>query len=100
MSDRMTQRDRVLQALRNRGGHGLTQVDFILPGVCDGGTPITRVAARIEELKGEGYTIATQPERRQRCVVYWLVSEPIPAQPAPVDAEADALRLFDLGEAA
>jgi hypothetical protein len=37
----------------------------------DGKAPISRLAARIEELRDEGYAIGSG-ERRQRCVVYRL----------------------------
>lgn len=83
----LTQRDRVLRALERVGSHGLTQVDFQPPHVIDGGAPITRVAARIEELRGQGHRIDNRG-RRDKCAVYVLAAtahEPIPTpEPTPV----------------
>lgn len=67
----MTQRDRVLSALRHAGPTGLTQVDFLGPQVCDKGKPITRVAARVNELRDQGFTI-TSSGTRHGCAVYVL----------------------------
>lgn len=67
----MTQTDRVLAALTRAGARGITQVDFIRFPTIDGGPPITRVAARIEELRDSGFKILSG-ERRDRCVVYRL----------------------------
>ena len=47
----MTQTERVLAALEHAGQGGLTQVDFLRFPTFDGGPPITRLAARIEELR-------------------------------------------------
>lgn len=77
----MTQTDRVLHALRARGGKGICTTDFLLPAVCDGGAPITRLAARIQDLKQRGYIIATAGERHG-CAVYILVREPSSAEQA------------------
>jgi hypothetical protein len=83
----MSQRDRVLAALYRRGRHGLTQIDFDLPDVIDGGAPIKRVAARVEELRDQGFRI-TSGERRNKCTVYRVegvtsdagtLEEPVPA---------------------
>jgi hypothetical protein len=83
----LTQRERVLRALQRVGSHGLTQVDFDLPAVIDGGAPIKRVAARVEELRRDGCRIDVLPARRNRCVVYVLAApahQPIePAKPDP-----------------
>lgn len=65
----MTQADRVLAALTRAGSHGITQTDFIRYPTLDGGPPITRLAARIEELRDSGFVI-TSGERRDRCVIY------------------------------
>lgn len=88
MTAELTQRDRVLRALERVGSRGLTQVDFQPPHVIDGRDPITRVAARIEELRKVGYRI-DDAGRRDKCKVYVLTAaaphEPIPApEPAPV----------------
>jgi hypothetical protein len=66
-----TQRDRVLSALRLAGTHGLTQVDYLLPDVVDGGPPITRLGARVFELIAEGHRISARG-RRDKCVIYRL----------------------------
>lgn len=81
----MTQRERVLAELRRAAAGGITQVDFFAPHVIDGGTPITRLAARIQELRGQGYTI-TSSGTRHGCAVYRLVSDG--AKAAPVGGTA------------
>jgi Helix-turn-helix domain len=88
----MTQRDRVLAALRRAGGRGITQLDFDLPDVVDGGPPIKRVAARIDELRTAGHWIASQ-RTRQRMARYVLVdadtltaATDVEPPPAPVPA--------------
>lgn len=58
----MTQRTRVLAALMG-SPRGITAADFDLPGVIDGGAPIQRVAARVNELRREGHLIAVRRER-------------------------------------
>jgi hypothetical protein len=75
------QRERVLRALRSAGDHGITQVDFLVPGTVDGGRPIVRLPARIDELRGGGHHIE-HAGRRNRCVVYILAAPPAQAAPA------------------
>lgn len=70
-----TQKQRVLNALRAAGSAGIDQTQFEPPVVIDGGTPIMRLAARIDELKAEGFAIST-PGRRHKCSVYALQAEP------------------------
>lgn len=70
----MSQKNRVLASLHKHRKHGISQIDFDLPDVIDGGAPIKRVAARIEELRDEGFAIRSG-ERRQKCIVYRLVPE-------------------------
>lgn len=101
----LTQAERVLRLARLRGEHGFTQIDFDLPGVTDGGTPIKRVAARVLELREQGYGIDSG-ERRQLCTVYRLtadveapaapVSEVVEQPPSQAGGDLDAGRLFDL----
>lgn len=67
-----TQTERVLNALQ-RYPRGITQVDFLLPDVIDGGPPITRIGARILELRDAGHKITSGP-RRDKCVTYKLES--------------------------
>jgi hypothetical protein len=79
-----TQNDRLLLALERDRRRGITQVDFLLPDVIDGGAPITRVAARINDLRDRGHRIDTRGER-DSCVIY-VLAEPaaVPSwQPAP-----------------
>lgn len=68
----MTQTDRVLAALSRAGARGITAVDFIRFPTIDGGPPILRVAARIKELRDQGFEIETDGER-DSCAVYKLV---------------------------
>lgn len=63
-----TQNDRVLHALMRAGARGITQVDFDLPNVIDGGTPIKRIAARVHELR-KGFVI-DEDGWRHKCRVY------------------------------
>lgn len=81
----MSQNDRVLAALRRAGRFGITQVDFSLPDVIDGGKPINRVAARINDLGNAGHVIGKRGTRN-RCAVYVLkasgVSPTVPAASA------------------
>ena len=55
----MTQKQRILTMLNQRGSLGVTPVDFAGPDVIDGGAPIMRVAGRINDLRNEGYEIRT-----------------------------------------
>lgn len=68
-----TQRDRVLVALKRAGRRGLTQIDFHAPHVVDGGTPITRLAPRIRELREQGYTIVS---RRDNGLARYVLIQP------------------------
>lgn len=91
----MRQRDRVLRALK-RHPDGVTQVDFLAPNVIDGGAPITRVAARIRDLRQDGHVIEVNGER-YGCVVYRLPQpEPVPIPPPEMpEIEPAEQRLFD-----
>ena len=57
----MTQCERVLKA--SRGLRGVTQGDFAGPHTVDGGPTISRVAARIQDLKDQGHTFDVIGER-------------------------------------
>lgn len=62
----MSQTDRVLKAPRQAGTRGITQSDFTPPEggtVIDGGGRITRVAARVLDLREKGHGITTGPDR-------------------------------------
>jgi hypothetical protein len=88
----MTQKDRILSALRFEGTRGITAVDFSSPHVYDGDKPIMRVAARVHELREEGHDIVTQGER-QGCDVYVLRAAPrvvVDSQGPPADSLFDA----------
>lgn len=96
----MTQRERVLRSLRHAGPTGVTQVDWLRFPTPDGGPPITRVAARIQELREEGHEISSSGTR-DRCALYVLKVKPVaePARPGgqPVIAGAGSAMesLFD-----
>lgn len=64
------QRRRVLAALQQLGTDGVTQADF-LPPTIDGGPTITRLGARVHELRAAGHAIEPAG-RRDRCRVYVL----------------------------
>lgn len=83
----MTQTERVLRALQQAGDRGVTQVDFALPDVVDGLPPITRVAARVKDLREQGHMIVAAGTR-QSCRVYTLVSQQ-ELQEAAVSPEGD-----------
>lgn len=68
----MTQAERVLKALRSY--RGVSQVEFLAPNVCDNGKPITRLAARVQDLRDQGHEISIIG-RRHGCVVYRLERE-------------------------
>jgi hypothetical protein len=98
----MTQNKRVLRALR-RHPQGICQGDFFPPNVLDGGYPITRLAARIKDLREQGHEIEVDGER-WGYAVYKLAQarqerEPVPPaeMPAiPVDENAKPDALFDM----
>lgn len=74
----MTQTERILSALRTAGPRGITQSMFTPPEggtVIDGGGRITRVAARVLELRAEGYVIV-KGARRDGFDTYVLVGYP------------------------
>jgi hypothetical protein len=71
---RPTQAERVLKALMRRGAQGIDATDFMLPGVIDGWPPVTRLAARIFELKGRGHDVVVVGERHG-CSVYALSAD-------------------------
>lgn len=73
----MTQSERVLRALRASGPIGITQGDFLPPNVIDDGPKITRVGARIKDLKDTGYTIASGGTR-DGFAVYVIEEVPTP----------------------
>lgn len=96
----MTQTERVLKAARSY--NGTCQADWISPTTPDGGPPITRVAARIQDLEERDYTFEILHDRHGTRV-YRLVSGPtvegdsrgaIPPGPA---SAVSLSRLFEVG---
>ena len=73
---KVTQVDRVVRAARSF--QGVCAVDFLGPDVVDGGKPITRVAARIQDAEDQGYVFEIIGWRA-KTKVYRLVSEPADA---------------------
>lgn len=55
MSRPKTDKQRVLEQLQT--GRVITLGDFGFPRACDGGKPITRLAARIHDLKADGHPV-------------------------------------------
>lgn len=94
MTRRLTQRDRVLAALRRAGRHGLTQVDFHAPDVVDHGAPITRLSPRIRELRELGHKIDVRRERKG-LARYVLVTSPADSGPAVDVGRVDVGRVVD-----
>lgn len=78
----MSQSRRVRRALE-RHAQGVCSVDFLLPNVIDGGLPITRLAARINDLRKAGVEIEVDGERHG-CAVYKLAQTPQRVQVTPV----------------
>lgn len=87
----MTQKERVLKSLRATGTKGITQADWsgAFGPTPDNGPPITRLAARVLELKQDGFRVGRKPsdELRNLCRVYYL----LPQQPIVVAAPAAEL---------
>lgn len=93
----MPQADRVLRALQERRGDGVTPVHFAAPDVLDGGSPIMRVAARVQDLRDRGHRIETR-KGRGGVARYVLIESPAGTKaarsrpPAPSNRELDAAR--------
>lgn len=75
----MTQKERILKALKAAGSNGIRPEDFLLPDVIDAGKPILRVASRINDLRKEGVRIST--DTTGTTAIYRLVS-PVEAVPS------------------
>jgi len=86
--------ERVLELARLRGPVGVHQTDFDAGRVVDGGRPIRRVAARIDELRGAGHWFTTR-KHRDRTVTYVLVRDAAAVELALHDA-SEPSRLFEL----
>jgi hypothetical protein len=102
-----TQAARILRALVQRGERGISQADFASSPTIDGGPPVWRVPARVDELRRRGHAIETRRVRTAHgahIAVYALLPEVAPADPSagvnqltPAGPEPLAL---DLGDAA
>ena len=95
----MSQKTRVLRALQAVGGKGICATDFLAPNVCDGEAPVTRLAARINELRDEGHEII-DAGIRDSCRVYRLVAkrevpDPLPPLHSPLVLEVGAGTPYD-----
>jgi hypothetical protein len=55
----VTQNDRALRMMYQRGGLGITPIDFAAPNVIDGGAPIMRLARCVNDLRNQGHNIKT-----------------------------------------
>lgn len=89
---KLSDKQRILRLALSRGHKGFTAVDFLAPDVADGLKPITRVAARVNDLRNEGIRF-TDGGRRNACKVYILDRSSLADStlpPAPVSgASAD-----------
>jgi hypothetical protein len=90
---KLTQADRVLVSLTEAGSQGITQADWLPHGGMDGLGKITRLAARIEELRKDGLAIKKDGQR-QGFAVYKLVLA-ASTQPGQKRVEEGG-QLFDL----
>lgn len=72
MSGTVAQRDRVLRGFINAGPRGVTGYDWSGPRVLDGGDRIMRFAARLYELKADGYRFRKADFRRDGHDVFVL----------------------------
>lgn len=82
---RMTQTERVEQLLRRRGDHGITLVDFLPPETADGGGPLTRLSARVADLRQSGRNIVTEGTRDGFAVYVLRDEQRISAGAPPAD---------------
>ena len=93
----MTQSERVLRHLRLAGAEGTNQGEW-LQAPPDGGTPITRLAARISDLQGQGHQITARKSSSSKFVTYVLGSITAPAPEPESDDDPDEFEdgLFDM----
>lgn len=103
----MTQNERVLALLRDRGLRGLNTVDLHAP-TCDHGKPILRLAARVRDLQDQGFAIRSE-RKSNGTATYFLMSDAernvgkperpaLPSEPPPghrVDVSLDVTSLFN-----
>ena len=69
----VTQNDRVLKLLRAREGEGINTTDLMAPAA-DGGKPILRLAARIDDLRKRGHGFEVR-RRSNGTVTYVLLHD-------------------------
>ncbi len=88
--------ERVLDLARRRGRAGFHSSDFDVPGqTADGGPPIRRLAARVDELRNQGHWFNTR-KRRDRTVEYVLVRDAVTVELALREVgEPEPERLFE-----
>lgn len=100
----MTQAERVRLALHTHRDRGITQVDFLRYPTIDGGPPITRLAARIDELRDAGLPVM-EAGTRDKCRVYMLAetvlaaSDLVPGRDRVVEPASPAASRDQGGEA-
>lgn len=84
--DKARQRRRVIRLLTERGADGITQRDFLLPHVADGGPPIARLASRIDELRHHDGLDISDAGWRDKYRIYRL-DQLVEAHPCLFDQE-------------
>lgn len=77
----MSDTDRVLALLRTRKEAGVSPIDFAAPNVVDGEKPVMRVAARILELRKDGFDITTGRAVNGTAIYRLRTLETVPGQP-------------------
>lgn len=90
MTGKLTDQERVIRLLRARGPEGVTMTEFLAPNVVDGLKPITRMAARIGDLRHKhGHEIRTDQVRSGEALVarYVLVRDACPPPALTVVAD-------------
>lgn len=72
-----TQRQEILRLLRGAGPAGVSRAELIFE------RHITQCGARVDELKRQGYVIASELREGERYVRYVLKGEPLQVRPLP-----------------
>jgi hypothetical protein len=90
MTDQPSQADRVLMSIVQAGSQGVTQGQWLQTGGIDGLGRITRVAARVRELREDGLNVVTDGER-DGFVIYKLRAAPKRVVEAKPEPPADSL---------
>ena len=92
----MTQSERVLRQLQKARCEGTNQGEW-LQAPPDGGTPITRLAARISDLQASGHHIITRKSGSSKFVTYLLGSITAPAPDPEPDPDDEPDEVFEDG---